>query len=1148
MRTPIDSLDPRHAARFHIETLERRFYLSAPVLDPYSSIPIGSAPDAVAAVDFNGDQQTDLVVADLLGDQISVLRGNGDGSFQPAGAYSVASPRAIALGDLNHDGHPDIVAAGLNADFVSVLLGNSHGTFQAAQTFLTGSEPTSVALADINGDGNLDVVTADFSAGAVSILLGTGDGSFNAHNEISLGGDVEPNYVALADINQDGTIDIVTSDENYGSGMLSILLNAGNGIFQPAQSQSIGEDTQSMAVGDLNGDGIPDVIAVNSQKDVTVMSGTGDGSFSVFSDYSVSGYPQSVALADLNGDGHVDIVTKDNQDITVLEGNGDLSFGAGQAFSTGGGFLALDGAVAVADLNADGAKDVITGDGTGSGTVSVLLNGTDSATDPNLASTSTVLVSSAPSATAGESITFTAEIFVPQSGAIPTGTVTFFDGDASIGSGSVQSDGTAVLATSALVAGAHSITATYGGDGAYNPSTSAALTEAVTAAPLVTPDHVLESFAKGLAYDPPGTLQVGQSVPNTDFVLAKTWTVDGANAIGLTSPDHDSVLVFPGTDVTDFRDWYSDFSPIGVGSNQYQALRSNPDLSQWIQAQPRLDLTGHSLGGALAQWFAAGLTAANVTIGKVVTFNSPGISVDAAAQFNPGLAGSVTHYIADGDFLSLAGRAYIPGNYKMYSWNAASLDPVHYILEKHMTYLLSSDDSAAAGMSLEQSGNANALGSGFFTYYDSKYRAFLAGIATALALTPGLEALTGLPFALLFRGTSETARSTLGLSLKGIDDLLSAGPVAFGNVGRLANLVGNVLGKIPTAVFGGSKGNATATVSNDGGTPFNGHANLDLYTSTDPTLDGGETLIASMPLSLKLAPGKRKKESLHFSYPSGLADGTYYLLTRIDAPRLLSTGLPPAGSISPSLTIAKPFVDPSVSSQSEGFAASPAAGDNGTISVGITDRGNITAKGTITFNFALAGTGGQTVPLAVTPRSARVSLKPNTTKVFRLRGRIPSGIASGQYVISGSFSLLGSSSDANLANNEITFSSTPITISGDAGGGIAFTNFTASSHTNKAGILDEQGTVGIPGGFTADYTFFQEGTIVEWQIIYSQLLGNTFSFYTNEVTFYHRISTFNHKSMTFLPSAKGATGSLVISADAASVNDLAPGTYFFKVS
>jgi hypothetical protein len=132
---------------------------------------IYAGPYAVAVGDFNGDGKPDLAVANWLSSNVSMLLGNGDGTFQAVRNFDVGSgPRSVAVGDFNGDGKPDLAVANYYPSNVSVLLGNGDGSFQAATNFDAGSGPDSVAGDDFNGDGQADLVEANYYSRNVQIL------------------------------------------------------------------------------------------------------------------------------------------------------------------------------------------------------------------------------------------------------------------------------------------------------------------------------------------------------------------------------------------------------------------------------------------------------------------------------------------------------------------------------------------------------------------------------------------------------------------------------------------------------------------------------------------------------------------------------------------------------------------------------------------------------------------------------------------------------------------------------------------------------------------------------------------------------------------------------------------------------------------
>jgi hypothetical protein len=460
------------------------FNLLNPVIYPIA----GFGADSVAVADLNGDGKLDMVVANAcqsvskqgycLGDgQISVMLGNGDGTFQnpityDSGGYMAVS---VAIADLTGNGIPDIVVAnqclkpfdhygqywcsGYSANgIISVFLGNGDGTFQSPVTYSSvGLVAGSVAIGDLNRDGIPDLVVADACVnfacaspgGAVSVLLGNGDGTFQKAVEYPSGGS-DAFYAAVADLRGDGILDIVVGNfceapDNCDVGSIGVLLGNGDGTFQPAIAYVPGGQMGVVAIGDVNGDGIPDLVTTtgfdsrcagaSDETCLDVMLGNGDGTFQWPTTFDWGGYWYSSALviADMNGDGIPDLVMNacvglfcaaDEAQIGVLLGNGDGTFQVPVTYSTGIEYSATS-SIAVGDVNGDGLPDVlaaITGNETEKikAAAAVLLNNTGAP------ATTISLVPSVNPVPLGSQVTYTA-IVSSQTGGTAAGTVTFMD-------------------------------------------------------------------------------------------------------------------------------------------------------------------------------------------------------------------------------------------------------------------------------------------------------------------------------------------------------------------------------------------------------------------------------------------------------------------------------------------------------------------------------------------------------------------------------------------------------------------------------------------------------------------------------------------------------------------------------------------------
>lgn len=330
---------------------------------------VGGTPLAVAIADLNSDSKPDLVTADSGPDTVSVLLGNGDGTFQPRQTYSVGTdPASVAVADLDGDHKLDLVTADNGSNTVSVLVGNGDGTFQPLQSYSVGANPASVAIGDFNGDQKPDLVTADSGSNTVSVLLGNGNGTFQVAQSYLVG--ANPQTVVIGDLDNDGRPDLAVTNQVDNS--VSVLLGNGDGTFHTQQTYAVDLGPVALAIAYVNGDGAPDLLTVNQTgQSVSVLLGIGTGAFQSHQDVAPGDAPQGVALGFVDGDGEVDIVTTvANPDaVSVLFGNGNGTFKPLRTFAVGSNPIA----VAIADLNNDRQVDLVTAN-QGSDNVSVLLS------------------------------------------------------------------------------------------------------------------------------------------------------------------------------------------------------------------------------------------------------------------------------------------------------------------------------------------------------------------------------------------------------------------------------------------------------------------------------------------------------------------------------------------------------------------------------------------------------------------------------------------------------------------------------------------------------------------------------------------------------------------------------------------------------
>jgi hypothetical protein len=332
----------------------------------------------ITATDLNHDTNLDLI-ANGLSQGAWVMLGNGNGTFQPAKQIPGPGGAALAFGSFNGDVYPDLVYINFGTDGVVMATNKGNGTFQMSGNYYTSAiSPAFVAVQDMNNDGRADIVAADVGSvgiqpGGVSVLLGKGGGAFQFPTNTFVG--TNDQFLAIGDFNHDLTNDVAVTD--YGSGTVILLLGRGDGTFTNKAAYTVGAQAGPVAVGDFNGDGTNDLV-VAAATNAAVLLGNGDGTFQTPTRYDWA--KLDVAIGDFNADGKPDLAVcslNNTTSIGVMPGNGDGTFQAAPHYPAGSNprFLALG------DLNGDNRPELVVAN-SGTNNISVLLNKGDGTFQP----------------------------------------------------------------------------------------------------------------------------------------------------------------------------------------------------------------------------------------------------------------------------------------------------------------------------------------------------------------------------------------------------------------------------------------------------------------------------------------------------------------------------------------------------------------------------------------------------------------------------------------------------------------------------------------------------------------------------------------------------------------------------------------------
>jgi hypothetical protein len=326
----------------------------------------GQLPYRVVAGHFTQSGNLDLAFTDWVVNRVVILLGNGDGTFQPPRTFSAPNPVGIAVGDFNEDGNLDLAlveTGGTGDGAIAIFLGDGKGGFKLSASYPTGVASVYVAVADFNGDGHLDVALTNKgfnTPGSVMTFFGDGHGKLGSRTTYKMAGG--PYGIAAGDLSGNQHADLAVTQDTLGS--VAVLLNDGTGKFQKPMTYNIsGSGTLDVKIADLRNGGKQDLVVTDGAEGMVVLLNKGNGTFGKPTIYRPCGNscqaPQSCVVADFNLDGNLDVACATNiNDSYFFYGNGKGQFGAAipinETIKNQGGY-----SVAAGDFKNDQAPDLV---------------------------------------------------------------------------------------------------------------------------------------------------------------------------------------------------------------------------------------------------------------------------------------------------------------------------------------------------------------------------------------------------------------------------------------------------------------------------------------------------------------------------------------------------------------------------------------------------------------------------------------------------------------------------------------------------------------------------------------------------------------------------------------------------------------------
>lgn len=341
---------------------------------PLERFVVGDNPVDVEVMDVTGDGRPDIVVVNQGSDDVSVLTGDGVGSFTTEIRIPVGDgPNTVTVADLTGDGRLDIVTTNFSSDDVSLVVGTAVGLgFVPEQRLMVGVGPTDLEVADVDADGRADLIVTnqkfvntsvtDGTSNDVSVLIADDAGGFAAQRRFFAIN--KPTQVAAADVTGDGVLDVLTANDN--GPFLAVTAGDGSGGFVD-QQRFDGRAPVAAAVADMTGDGLLDIVAIEFEADIVkVFDGDGSRGFAPPRRFQTGlNNTELLAVGDVSGDGQLDIVTGNLFSggfpaglVSVLVADGEGGFAEAQRVAQTGGTSTL----LVADLTGDDIADIVIGD------------------------------------------------------------------------------------------------------------------------------------------------------------------------------------------------------------------------------------------------------------------------------------------------------------------------------------------------------------------------------------------------------------------------------------------------------------------------------------------------------------------------------------------------------------------------------------------------------------------------------------------------------------------------------------------------------------------------------------------------------------------------------------------------------------------